>query len=145
MKVTVEDRQVQHILYLDNSNMFVLTSGELAVSPDLQENLCAGAGSRLSQPAVLGPRVLPQTQLREGAVEVSSVQVRRHTLMVQQHNILFCSKPALLEGLEVDQYMWSVIQSPQVTQCRCHSLTKSHCFFVRWLRLRRSVLTPGPT
>ena len=60
--------------------MFLLATGELEVSPDLQEDLCAGAGSRLSPPPVLGPRVLPQTQLREGAVEVSSVQVSHHTL-----------------------------------------------------------------
>jgi hypothetical protein len=27
-------------------------------------------------------------------------------------SLRMCSKPALLEGLEVDQYMWSVVQNP---------------------------------
>ena len=30
--------------------------------------------------------------------------------------LLFFSKPALLEGLEIDQYMWSVIQSSQCSE-----------------------------
>ena len=30
--------------------------------------------------------------------------------------LLFSSKPALLEGLEIDQYVWSVIQSPQCSE-----------------------------
>ena len=29
------------------------------------------------------------------------------------HDSMYFSKPALLEGLEVDQYMWSVIQNQQ--------------------------------
>lgn len=30
--------------------------------------------------------------------------------MVVLNVLCYCSKPALLEGLEVDQYMWSVVQ-----------------------------------
>ena len=46
------------------------------MSPDLQADQCAGPGSRLSPHPVLGPRVLPQAELREGALEVSGLQVR---------------------------------------------------------------------
>ena len=85
------------------------------MSPDLQADLRAGAGPGLSPHPVLGPRVIPQTQLREGALEVPRLQVRTSVLIMNCKLILLLSsKPALLEGLEVDQYMWSVIQSPQV-------------------------------
>ena len=33
------------------------------------------------------------------------------TLCICVHYVLVYSKPALLEGLEVDQYMWSVVQN----------------------------------
>ena len=87
------------------------------MSPDLQADLCSGARSGLSPHPVLGPRVIPQTQLREGALEMSGLQVRTSVFIIlQMFDLRLSSKPALLEGLEVDQYMWSVIQSPQVKQ-----------------------------
>ena len=51
------------------------------MSPDLQADLCAGAGSGLSPHPVLGPRVIPQTQLREGALEMPGLQVRTSVLI----------------------------------------------------------------
>ena len=46
---------------------------------------------------------------------MSGLQVGTTVFIILQNlNLLLSSKPALLEGLEVDQYMWSVIQSPQV-------------------------------
>ena len=31
--------------------------------------------------------------------------------------LLLCSKPANLEGLEVDQYIWSILQNQRTSEC----------------------------
>ena len=88
--------------------------------------------------AVLWPGIVSQAQLWKGLVEMPSMQVSSLRMQVfatfdwkrLNHNNICpkqetwikktnSSKPALLEGLEVDQFMWSIIQvkmSPNTKQ-----------------------------
>lgn len=65
--------------------------------------------------SVLRFRVILATQLRTGILEVSSVQVSKANQVTQsnlKHVFVYNrSKPAQLEGLEVDQYMWGILNT----------------------------------
>lgn len=82
---------------------------------------------------VFRPGILSTTQLRKGVVEMSCLQVSinsvidfphdmgdalpsiihesRVILLAETNVFLYCSKPAQLEGLEVDQYMWGILNT----------------------------------
>ena len=81
---------------------------------------------------MLRPRILSQAQLWKGFVEMPCMQVsskQSHRLQPKSRSMImhvkYFSKPALLEGLEVDQFMWSIIQVPMFPNSKI--VLYAHC------------------
>lgn len=101
------------------------------MSNHVQEDHAAGARARMQTHTMFRFRILLTTELRAGIVEVSGLQVSVFCIFmtaslhsdtfspvlltpIARHNItkyFLYSKPAQLEGLEVDQYMWGILNT----------------------------------
>ena len=83
----------------------------------LQADSTAGQRARVQTHPMLRSGILPSDELRSRLVEMSRLQVSffpfetRRDIRARIFNSLIDSKTALLEGLEIDQYLWGILNT----------------------------------
>ncbi len=89
----------------------------------LQADSVTGPRARVQTHPVLRSGILPSDELRSRLLEMSRLQVSRrlsyfasscglmYTRIIYSFPLIVISKTALLEGLEIDQYLWGILNT----------------------------------